>query len=140
MHSWWQCNRLWSLCHHPVWHRFLLLWILDKSQNPIGHCHNWWKAKVLSLISKLFCFLKWSILLSSGLSSILQNITKGNHNDERCEVYCRKYKARFGRKLPDCQFKDNKYKVQNLIRKVHINIDGRANVFRNLKSFWESNN
>ena len=27
------------------------------------------------------------------LSSILQNITKGNHNDEECEVYCRKYKA-----------------------------------------------
>ena len=119
-----ECNRLWSLCHHPVWLRCLSLWTLDKSQNPIGHCHNCWKAKVLSLISKLFCFLNWSFLLSSKYSKLLQDIEEGKHDDEECEEYCRRYKGMFDQELPDCQFKGNKSKIQSLIRKVQICADG----------------
>ena len=155
-----KCKRLWSLCHHPVWLRWLFLWILYKSQNPIGHCHNWWEAKVLSLISKLFCFLKRSILLSSQLSGLLQDIEKGNHDDKECEKYCKEYERTFGQKLPKCQFKGNKSKIQDLIQKVHIDSDGsvtkvqfdnlateeseilqeRSVVFKDLKNFWESKN
>ena len=56
----------------------------------------------------------------------MQDIEKGNHDDEACERYCRKYKDRFGQKLPDCQFKGNKSKIQNLIRKVKIDLDGNV--------------
>ena len=49
---------------------------------------------------------------------------KGNHDDKKCEEYCQKYKRDFGQELPDCQFKGNKSKIQNLIRKVIINADG----------------
>ena len=115
MHFKWECKRLRSLYHHPVWLRWLFLWILDKSQNPIDHCHNWWKAKVLSLISNSF-FLKWSIRLYSGLSSLLEDIEKGNHDDEKCEENCRNYKKDFGHELPDCQFKGNQSKIQNLLK------------------------
>ena len=79
------------------------------------------------LISKLSCFFKWSILLSRKLSSYLQDIEKGFHNDEDCEEYCKRYKDRFGQKLPDCQFKGNKSKIQNLIRKVHVDANGSVN-------------
>ena len=34
------------------------------------------------------------------------------------------YKDIFSQELPDCQFKGNKSKIQNLIRKVHIDGDG----------------
>ena len=54
------------------------LWVVYKSQNPIGHCH-------------LLCFLKWSILLYSELSSMLQGIEKGNHDDKEREKYCKRY-------------------------------------------------
>ena len=37
------------------------------------------------------------------------------------------YKDSFGEELPDCQFKDNKSKIQNLIRKVHIDAYGNVN-------------
>ena len=43
---------------------------------------------------------------------------------QRCEEYCGKYKDIFGQGLPDCQFKGNKSKIQNLLRKVHIDADG----------------
>ena len=72
----------------------------------------------------MFCFLKSSNLLSSRLSSILQEIEKGNHDDEACDYHCIRYKGSFGQELPDCQFKGNKSKIQELIRKVHINADG----------------
>ena len=72
----------------------------------------------------MFCFLKWSILISSYLSSKLQEIEKGNHDDEACDNHCIRYKGRFGQELPDCQFKGNKSKIQELIQKVHINADG----------------
>ena len=49
----------------------------------------------------------------------------GNHDDKKCEEYCKRYKRYFGQELPDCQFKGNKSKIQNLIRKVHIYADGR---------------
>ena len=57
---------------------------------------------------------------------MLQDIEKGNHDDEECEKYCKDYKALFGQKLPDCQYKRNPNKIQSLIRKVQINRDGSA--------------
>ena len=58
---------------------------------------------------------------------MLQDIEKGNHDDEKCKEYCNDYKGKFGQELPNCQFKGNKSKIQDLIRKVHIDSDG--NVF-----------
>ena len=58
------------------------------------------------------------------MSRYLQDIEKGNHDDKECEEYCKKYKGWFGQELPDCQFKGNKSKIQNLLRKVHIHEDG----------------
>ena len=55
---------------------------------------------------------------------MLQDIEKGNHDDKECEKYCKWYKDQFGQKLPKCQFKGNKSKIQDLIRKVHIDSDG----------------
>ena len=55
---------------------------------------------------------------------MLQDIEKGNHDDKAYEEYCNDYKRHFGQELPDCQFKGNKSKIQNLIRKVHIDEDG----------------
>ena len=43
----------------------------------------------------------------------------GYHDDKECKQYCKKYEDKFGQKLPDCQFKDNQSKIQNLIRKVN---------------------
>ena len=54
----------------------------------------------------------------------MQDIEKGNHDDYRCDKYCKKYKRDFGQELPDCEFKGNKSKIQNLIRKVQIDADG----------------
>ena len=45
---------------------------------------------------------------------------EGNHDDKECEKYCKEYERRFDQEIPDCQFKGNKFKIQNLIRKVHI--------------------
>ena len=58
------------------------------------------------------------------MSSMLQDIEKGNHNDKACQEYCRRYKEIFGQNLPNCRFKGNKSKIQDLIRKVHIDSDG----------------
>ena len=58
--------------------------------------------------------------MSSELSSKLQDIEKGNHDDEACEEYCDEYEEEFSQELADCQFKGNKSKNQKLIRKVHI--------------------
>ena len=60
------------------------------------------------------------IFFSSQLSRMLQDIEKGNHDDEKCEEYCYRYNDWFDQELLDCQFKGNKSKIQNLIRKVHI--------------------
>jgi len=60
----------------------------------------------------------------SRLLSKLQDIEEGNHDDEACEQYCKWYKDWFGQVLPDCQFKGNKSKIQNLLQKVHIEPDG----------------
>ena len=54
---------------------------------------------------------------------MLQDIEKGNHDDEKCEKYCKKYKEEFDQELPNCQFKGNKSKIQDLIRKVHFDVD-----------------
>ena len=58
------------------------------------------------------------------MSSVFQDIEKGNHDDEKCEKYRKNYNNIFGQKLPNCRFKDNKSKIQNLIQKVHINANG----------------
>ena len=55
---------------------------------------------------------------------MLQDIEKGNHDDKECEEYCRKYKDKFGQDLPECQFKGNKSKIQNLLQKIYIDADG----------------
>ena len=74
--------------------------------------------------------LGWPSVSSDGKRSKvltkLQDIEKGNHNDEECEKYCKDYKALFGQKLPDCQYIRNPNKIQSLIRKVQINRDGSA--------------
>ena len=54
---------------------------------------------------------------------MLQDIEKGNHDDEKCEKYCKKYKEEFDQELPDCEFKGNKSKIQNLLQKVQIGPD-----------------
>ena len=61
-----------------------------------------------------------TICISSYISNILQEIEKGNHNDNLCECYRNKYRNRYGQELPDCEYKGNKSKVRNLIRKVHV--------------------
>ena len=57
-------------------------------------------------------------------SKLLQDIEKGKHDNEACEKYCQKYKDTFHQKLPDCEYKGNKLKIQQLIRKVHIDENG----------------
>ena len=59
---------------------------------------------------------------------MLQDIEKGNHDDKTCEEYCGKYERKFGQELPDCQFKGNISKIQNLLRKVRIDADGSVTV------------
>ena len=39
-------------------------------------------------------------------------------------MYRKRYKKEFDQELPDCQFKGNKSKIKNLIRKVYICADG----------------
>ena len=55
---------------------------------------------------------------------MLQDIEKGNHDDKKCEEYRKEYKDRFGQELPECQFKGNKSKIQNLVQKVQIDENG----------------
>ena len=62
------------------------------------------------------------------MSRILQDIEKGNHDDIKCEEYLQYYKGWFRQELPDCQFRGNKSKIQNLLQKVHIDTDGSVNV------------
>ena len=66
--------------------------------------------------------------MTSDLSSKLQDIERGNHADIECEEYCDdyNYRHRLGQKLPDCQFKGDKSKFQSLVRKIHIDADGRV--------------
>ena len=91
---------------------------------------------------------------------MLQDIEKGQHDDEVCEKYRKDYKETYDQKLPKCQFKGNKSKIQDLIQKVHIDSVGsvtkvqfdnlateeseilqeRSVVFKDLKNFWESKN
>ena len=55
---------------------------------------------------------------------MLQYIEKGKHDDEKCEKYHKLYKEEFGKDLEDCEYKGNKYKIQNLIRKIKIDANG----------------
>ena len=55
---------------------------------------------------------------------LLQDIEVRKHDNEKCEKYCKEYKKDFGQELPACQFKGNKSKIQNLIRKVHVDANG----------------
>ena len=78
---------------------------------------------------KVVIFLKIiysSLEISGVISKLLHNIEKGNHDDKWCEEYCKDYEDIFGQKLPDCQFKGNKSKIQSLIRKVKIDSDGHG--------------
>ena len=70
-------------------------------------------------------FLRCFILPFSEVSSKLQDIEEGNHDDKECEEYCKRYTYWFGKELPNCQFKSNKSQIQNLIRKVKIDANGR---------------
>ena len=54
---------------------------------------------------------------------LLQDIEKGNHDNEKCEEYCQEYKRFYGKEL-NCPFKGNKSKIQKLIKKVHIDENG----------------
>ena len=71
----------------------------------------------------MFCFLL-SLLLYSYISKLLRNIETGHHNDKKCEWYHKEYESSFGQELPDCEYKGNKSKIQNLIRKIHIDANG----------------
>ena len=58
---------------------------------------------------------------------MLQDIEKGKHDDEKCKEYHREYiydKEEFVKDLEDCEYKGNKYKIQNLVRKIQIDADG----------------
>ena len=75
----------------------------------------------IALLPKLiifFCFRK--------LSDALQNIEKGKHRSKKCAEYCKEYKEEFGQELPPCKYKGSKSKIQNLIRKIHIDKTGIA--------------
>ena len=76
---------------------------------------------------KVVFFPKIIYYSSSKITKKLQDIKKGNHDDRACRRYCQRYKEDFGQELPDCQFKGNKSKLQDLIRKVHIDSDGSVN-------------
>ena len=89
----------------------------------------------------MFCFLNWSLFLSRKLSKFLQDIEKGHHDDQECEKYCKQYKKIIGQELPDCEYKGNKSKIQNLIRKIHIDANGSVTEiqFNNKKNDEEIN-
>ena len=57
---------------------------------------------------------------------MLQDIEKGRHDDKACKEYCKEHKNRFDQELPDCQFKGNKSKIKNLLRKLYIDSDGNV--------------
>ena len=44
---------------------------------------------------------------------------------KKCQLYCEKYHRIFGKTLV-CEFKENKSKIQKLISKVHVKVDGRV--------------
>ena len=71
----------------------------------------------------------------------MQDIEKGRHDHKRCEKYRAKYKNDFGKELPDCEYKQNKSKIQNLIRKIHIDANGSVTEiqFNNKKNDEEIN-
>ena len=48
----------------------------------------------------------------------------GIHDDYTCEKYHRDYKGKFDQDLPDCEYKENKSKIQQLLRKVQIDANG----------------
>ena len=55
---------------------------------------------------------------------------KGHHDNEKCEDYRKSYKEGFGQELPDCDYKGNQSKIQNLIRKIHIDANGSVTEFQ----------
>ena len=71
----------------------------------------------------MFYVLKLSIPLSSDIASKLRDIENGNHNDEKCEEFSKRYKDRFGQRS-DCEFRSSKSKIQKLVRKIHVDADG----------------
>ena len=55
----------------------------------------------------------------SDLSVFLNEIVKGKHDDNICNEYCRKYKDTWNQEI-HCQFKNDKSKIQSLVRKIHF--------------------
>ena len=82
------------------------------------------------LYFKVVLFSKMFFSFFSELSKLFQDIEKGIHNDKKCTKYYRDYKEKFHefhqKNLPNCQFKGNKFKIQNLIRKIKIDLDGNV--------------
>ena len=63
------------------------------------------------------------------------------HDDAVCEKYHKYYKNRFDQELSDCEYKENKSKIQKLLRKVQIDANGIATEiqFDNLsEDEWET--
>ena len=74
----------------------------------------------------MLCFQKLFLFLSRPISNYLQDIEKGKHDDEKCEEYHREYREQFGKDLEDCEYKGNKSKIQNLMRKIKIDAAGNV--------------
>ena len=55
----------------------------------------------------------------SDLSIFLNQILKGKHDVLSCNEYCRRYKATWNQEI-HCQFKDDKSKIQSLVRKIRF--------------------
>ena len=65
------------------------------------------------------------MMFFSECSNLLHDIEEGKHDDEKCQMYCEKYQRIFGKSLV-CEFKENKSKIQKLINKIHVKVDGRS--------------
>ena len=63
------------------------------------------------------------MMFFSECSNLLHDIEEGKHDDEKCQLYCEKYQRIFGKALA-CEFKENMSKIQKLIRKVQVSVDG----------------
>ena len=93
------------------------------------------------LLTKRCSFFKVDFCLCfSELSDVLQNIEKGRHNDECCEECHEDYIANFGYELEECEFKGDLFKIQKLIKKIHVDANGTAKEIKqgNSSEYWMS--
>ena len=54
----------------------------------------------------------------------MQDIEKGNHDEEECEKDRKRYKLSYRQEVPNCEYKENKSKIQKLLGKVQIDANG----------------